>query len=72
MDTVGFCFGGAFSWRQSASGLGLAGCAGFYGRPDRTEDVVDRMTAPLLLLLAGRDHTPPEAFAAMEDRKSVV
>ncbi|WP_375335654.1 dienelactone hydrolase family protein [Blastococcus sp. TML/C7B] len=29
--TVGFCFGGSHSWRQSGGDLGLAGCAGFYG-----------------------------------------
>jgi carboxymethylenebutenolidase len=66
--TVGFCFGGAYSWRQSASGLDLAGCAGFYGRPHRTDDVVDRMAAPLLLLLAGKDFTPPEDFARFQER----
>jgi carboxymethylenebutenolidase len=64
--TVGFCLGGAMSWRQSASGNGLAGCIGLYGRPDRAADVVGAMTAPLLLLAAGQDHTPVadvEAFA---------
>ncbi|MBC7680120.1 MAG: dienelactone hydrolase family protein, partial [Pseudorhodobacter sp.] len=30
--TVGFCFGGGYSWRQSADTPGLAGCIGFYGR----------------------------------------
>ena len=29
--TVGFCFGGSHSWRQSGGELDLAGCAGFYG-----------------------------------------
>ncbi len=65
--TIGFCLGGALSWRQSAAGHGLAGCIGFYGRPDRAADVVAGMAAPLLLLAAGRDHTPVadvEAFAA--------
>ena len=65
--TLGFCFGGAHSWRQSGAGLGLNGCIGFYGPPDRAADVIDRMTAPLLLLAAGQDHTPVadvEAFAA--------
>jgi carboxymethylenebutenolidase len=64
--TVGFCLGGALSWRQSAGGHGLAGCMGFYGRPDRAADVVGAMTAPLLLLAAGQDRTPVadvEAFA---------
>lgn len=53
--TVGFCFGGSYSWRQSADTPGLAGAIGFYGRPERTEDAVDRMSAPLLMLVAGAD-----------------
>jgi carboxymethylenebutenolidase len=57
--TLGFCFGGAFSWRQSADTPGLAGCIGFYGRPERVGQAVERMTAPLLLLQAGADpHIP--------------
>ena len=65
--TVGFCLGGAMSWRQSAAGHGLAGCIGFYGRPDRAAGVVRSMQSPLLLLAAGQDRTPVsdvEAFAA--------
>ena len=65
--TVGFCLGGAMSWRQSAARHGLAGAMGLYGRPDRAADVIAGMTAPLLLLAAGQDHTPVadvEAFAA--------
>jgi carboxymethylenebutenolidase len=64
--TVGFCLGGAMSWRQSAAGHGLQGCIGLYGRPDRAEAAVGSMTAPLLLLAAGQDGTPVadvEAFA---------
>jgi carboxymethylenebutenolidase len=60
--TVGFCFGGAASWRQSAGGHGLAGCVGFYGVPARVRDVVPQMEAPLLLLVAGADFTPLEEF----------
>ncbi len=65
--TVGFCLGGALSWRQSAANPGLAGCVGFYGRPGQARDAISRMTAPVLLLAAGQDHTPVadvEAFAA--------
>ena len=65
--TVGFCLGGALSWRQSAMGHQLAGCVGFYGRPERVTSLVERMQAPLLLLAAGQDRTPVadvEAFAA--------
>jgi carboxymethylenebutenolidase len=60
--TVGFCFGGAQSWRQSAAGHGLAGSIGFYGVPARVRDAIPRMEAPLLLLVAGADFTPPEEF----------
>jgi len=60
--TVGFCFGGAHSWRQSAAGHGLAGCIGFYGVPERVREVVPRMTVPLLLLVAGADFTPTTEF----------
>lgn len=56
--TVGFCMGGAFSWAQSAAGLDLSGCVGFYGRPERVADRIGDMKAPLLLLAAGQDFTP--------------
>lgn len=58
--TVGFCMGGGISWSQSAAGLDLAGCIGFYGVPSRVTDRVPEMTAPLLLLAAGKDFTPVE------------
>jgi carboxymethylenebutenolidase len=59
--TLGFCLGGGFSWRQSADTPGLAGCVGFYGRSVQPLQVVDRMTAPLLMLQAGADpHIPVE------------
>ncbi len=57
--TVGFCFGGALSWRQSAADHGLAGCIGFYGRPSRVTDRIGSMRAPLLLLAAGKDEGIP-------------
>jgi carboxymethylenebutenolidase len=53
--TVGFCFGGGHSWRQSADTPGLAGAVGFYGRPQPAAEVADRMAAPLLMLVAGAD-----------------
>ena len=56
--TVGFCMGGALSWAQSAAGLGLSGCVGFYGMPSRVADRIGAMEAPLLLLAAGQDFTP--------------
>jgi len=60
--TVGFCFGGAQSWRQSAEQPGLAGAIGFYGVPARVRERVSDMKAPLLLLVAGADFTPLEEF----------
>ena len=66
--TLGFCFGGGSSWRQSADTPGLAGCIGFYGRASLAEDAVPGMTAPLLMLVAGADANLPvsdaEALAA--------
>lgn len=65
--TVGFCFGGAQSWRQSAAQPGLAGSIGFYGIPSRVRDVIPQMRAPLLLLLGGDDQaTTPEDFAEFD------
>src|SRR5207302_7938682 len=65
--TVGFCFGGAQSWRQSAVQPGLSGAIGFYGIPSRVRDVISQMRAPLLLLLAGNDQaTTPEDFAQFD------
>jgi carboxymethylenebutenolidase len=59
--TVGFCFGGANSWQQSASQPGLAGAIGFYGRPARVRALIPQMKAPLLLLVAGADAATPQA-----------
>jgi len=65
--TVGFCFGGSASWRQSAEQPDLAGAIGFYGRPERARDVISGMKAPLLLLVAGADQaTTPEDNAAFD------
>jgi carboxymethylenebutenolidase len=60
--TVGFCFGGSSSWNQSALTDGVSGCIGFYGRPERTLPFLSKMKAPLLMLIAGADFTPQEAF----------
>jgi carboxymethylenebutenolidase len=60
--TVGFCFGGSNSWRQSATGPEIAGTIGFYGVPARVRDYISQMKSPLLLLVAGADHTPQEEF----------
>ena len=64
--TVGFCFGGSTSWRQSASQPGLAGVVGFYGQPGRARASIGQMRAPLLLLVAGEDFTPLEEFQAFD------
>jgi carboxymethylenebutenolidase len=61
--TVGFCFGGRNSWLAAASGHGLAGAIGFYGRPaagrpSDTPGAIERaaeMTAPILALQGGDD-----------------
>jgi carboxymethylenebutenolidase len=59
--TVGFCFGGSNSWNQSAEQPGLAGAIGFYGRPVRSEPLIPKMKAPLMLMVAGADQaTTPE------------
>ncbi len=69
--TVGFCFGGSNSWRQSAEGHGLAGCVGFYGgRPmERVGPWIPKMKSPLLMLLAGSDRgTPATEFEEFAGR----
>jgi carboxymethylenebutenolidase len=66
--TVGFCFGGGNSWRQSADQPHLAGAIGFYGRPERVRDAIERMKAPLLMLIAGADFTPKEEFEALDQQ----
>jgi carboxymethylenebutenolidase len=67
--TVGFCYGGANSWNQSAFQHGLDGAIGFYGRPMRSEPNISKMRAPLLLLLAGDDGaTPREAFVEFDQQ----
>jgi carboxymethylenebutenolidase len=68
--SVGFCFGGALSYLQAASGLGYAGVIGFYGWPlglrrwpDRPKpiDAVARYTCPVLSLFGGADEGIPQA-----------
>ncbi len=66
--TVGFCFGGSSSWNQSALNPTLSGSIGFYGRPERSIPHLKEMKAPLLLLIAGADFTPAEAFADFDQR----
>jgi carboxymethylenebutenolidase len=57
--TVGFCLGGGHSWRQAAVNPDIAGAIGFYGRPVVAEDVIGRVHAPVLMLVAGADdHIP--------------
>jgi carboxymethylenebutenolidase len=60
--SVGFCFGGSNSWLAAASGHGLAGAVGFYGRPGLTADGspgakqrVAEIACPILALQAGAD-----------------
>jgi carboxymethylenebutenolidase len=67
--SVGFCFGGALSYLQSASDLGYAGVIGFYGWPlglkrwpDRPKpiDAVSRYKAPVQSLFGGADEGIPQ------------
>jgi carboxymethylenebutenolidase len=70
--TVGFCFGGRQSWLAAASGHGLAGAIGFYGRPGERDGVpgptqrAAELEAPILGLMGGDDPGIPredvEAF----------
>ena len=57
--TVGFCFGGSHSWRQSGGSLPLSGCIGFYGRTSRVGEAAARAALPALMLIAGADHATP-------------
>ena len=67
--SVGFCFGGRESWRQSARDHGLCVSIGFYGgQPNSLAAEIPNMKAPLLLLLAGEDFTPREDFRQFEAR----
>jgi len=66
--TVGFCFGGSGSWAAAASGHGLAGAVGFYGRPSRMIDLVPKLDAPILALQGGADQgIPHEDNVAFEE-----
>jgi carboxymethylenebutenolidase len=67
--SVGFCFGGALSYLQAASGLGDAGVVAFYGWPlglsrwpdrPRPIDAVSRYTCPVLSLFGGADPGIPQ------------
>src|SRR5215468_5671582 len=68
--SVGFCFGGALSYFQAASGLGYAGVIGFYGWPlglkrwpDRPKpiDAVSRYKCPVLSIFGGADEGIPQS-----------
>jgi carboxymethylenebutenolidase len=73
--TVGFCFGGRNSWLAAASGHGLAGAVGFYGRPGEGRDGspgpaqrAGEIDAPILALQAGADQNiTAEHNAALEE-----
>ncbi|MFI7706331.1 dienelactone hydrolase family protein [Nonomuraea sp. NPDC049480] len=64
--TVGFCMGGAHSWRQAAEGdNGLAGGIGFYGALRAIDEPTTGPGAPVLLLRGGADTvSTPEQFDA--------
>lgn len=72
--TVGFCMGGRQSWLAAASGHGLAGAIGFYGRPGEREgapgpeQLAFQMEAPILALQAGEDQNITAAHNAAFER----
>jgi carboxymethylenebutenolidase len=64
--TIGFCFGGRHSWLAAASGHGLAGAVGFYGRPGAGRDGspgptqrTAELETPVLALMGGADEGIP-------------
>ena len=66
--SVGFCFGGALSYLQAASGLGYAGVICFYGWPlglkrwpdrPRPIDAVPRYANPVQSIFGGADEGIP-------------
>jgi carboxymethylenebutenolidase len=66
--TVGFCFGGRQSWLTAATGHGLSGAIGFYGRPgfgqDGSPGPIQRaggIECPVLGLMGGADEAIPQA-----------
>jgi carboxymethylenebutenolidase len=68
--SVGFCFGGALSYLQAASGLGYAGVIGFYGWPlglkrwpDRPKpiDAASNYRCPVLSIFGGADEGIPQS-----------
>ena len=65
--TVGFCYGGSNSWNAAASGHGLSGAIGFYGRPGRVEHVAE-IAAPILALMGGADEAIPRDEVEAFDR----
>ena len=69
--TVGFCFGGRHSWLAAASGHGLSGAVGFYGRPGAGADGspgptqrAGELEAPILGLMGGADEAITPADVA--------
>ncbi len=78
--TLGFCFGGRNSWLAAASGHGLAGAIGFYGRPEEGRDGApgpaqraQEIDAPILALQAGADQSiTAEDNAAFEQALSAA
>src|SRR6185436_2880545 len=74
--TVGFCFGGRYSWLAAADGHDLAGAVGFYGSTtthpvfagDGPVQAAPRMQAPILALQAGADQNITAEHNAEFDR----
>jgi len=70
--TLGFCFGGSQTWRQSAGDLPIAGSVGFYGRPSLVGDAANHASKPVIMIIAGEDFgTPlPDQLALAETMRA--
>jgi carboxymethylenebutenolidase len=65
--TVGFCFGGRYSWLAASGRHDLLGAIGFYGRPADAIERAAEIAAPILALQAGADqHITAEDNDAFE------
>ena len=51
------CYGQVLA--QPGGDLGLAGCAGFYGRPSMVGDAAERAALPTVMVIAGADAATP-------------
>ncbi|MBS1717450.1 MAG: dienelactone hydrolase family protein [Armatimonadetes bacterium] len=56
IGTVGYCFGGGWSyWTAALGGNNVQACAIYYGMPDSSPEVVSKLKAPVLFIHANKD-----------------